>query len=146
MTPLSPAATSLSLAQVRRSSYHDVVRLQDISKLADVSGECAPDVGQRARRRGRAGGVHACAARPAARPSAHPLQSTLFQPRCRFPAAGIQSYTINGARVLFLRRRPQPRPPKGAVGASQCTICSRHLQACEMHHVDALWGAGRGGR
>lgn len=64
--------------QVRRSSYHDVVRQQDIAKLADVS--------------------------------------------------GIQSYTINGARVLFLRRRPQPRPPKGAVGASQCTVCSRHLQ------------------
>ena len=29
---------------------------------------------------------------------------------------------------MFLRRRPQPRPPKGAVGASLCTVCSRHLQ------------------
>ena len=30
--------------------------------------------------------------------------------------------------MVFLRRRPQPRPPKGAVGASLCTVCSRHLQ------------------
>ena len=42
--------------------------------------------------------------------------------------SGIQSYVINGSKVLFLRRRPQPRPPKGAVGASLCTVCSRHLQ------------------
>lgn len=72
-----------TIIQVRRSSYHDVVRAQDIAKLADV--------------------------------------------------AGVQSYTINGARVLFLRRRPQPRPPKGVVGASQCTICSRHLQDISLY-------------
>lgn len=42
--------------------------------------------------------------------------------------ANIQSYVINGSKVIFLRRRPQPRPPKGAVGASQCVVCSRHLQ------------------
>lgn len=64
--------------QVRRSSYHDVVKVGDVSRLADIS--------------------------------------------------GIQSYVINGSKVLFLRRRPQPRPPKGAVGASQCAVCSRHLQ------------------
>lgn len=75
--------TSETIIQVRRSSYHDVVRACDMAKLADVS--------------------------------------------------GIQSYTINGARVLFLRRRPQPRPPKGAVGASQCTICSRHLQDVSLY-------------
>lgn len=37
-------------------------------------------------------------------------------------------YTINSSKVIFLRRRPQPRPPKGAVGASVCTVCTRHLQ------------------
>jgi hypothetical protein len=42
--------------------------------------------------------------------------------------AGLQSYVINGSKVVFLRRRPQPRPPKGAVGASQCVVCTRHLQ------------------
>lgn len=64
--------------QVRRSSYHDVVKVQDISRFADIS--------------------------------------------------GVQGYTINSSKVIFLRRRPQPRPPKGAVGASLCTVCSRHLQ------------------
>lgn len=68
----------LICVQVRRSSYHDVVKMADISRLADIS--------------------------------------------------GIQAYVINGSKVVFLRRRPQPRPPKGAVGASQCVICSRHLQ------------------
>ena len=63
---------------MRRSSYHDVVKVGDVARLADIS--------------------------------------------------GIQSYVINGSKVLFLRRRPQPRPPKGAVGPSQCTVCARHLQ------------------
>lgn len=72
-----------TLLQVRRSSYHDVVKVQDISKLADIG--------------------------------------------------GVQSYVINGAKVLFLRRRPQPRPPKGAVGASQCTVCTRHLQDVSLY-------------
>lgn len=63
---------------MRRSSYHDVVKVADISRMADIS--------------------------------------------------SIQSYVINGSKVLFLRRRPQPRPPKGAMGASQCSVCSRHLQ------------------
>lgn len=70
-------------AQVRRSSYHDVVKVCDITRLADIS--------------------------------------------------GIQSYVINGSKVLFLRRRPQPRPPKGAVGASQCVVCSRHLQDVSLY-------------
>jgi hypothetical protein len=69
--------------QVRRSSYHDVVKVCDITRLADTS--------------------------------------------------GIQSYVINGSKVLFLRRRPQPRPPKGAVGASQCVVCSRHLQDISLY-------------
>lgn len=45
----------------------------------------------------------------------------------------IQSYVINGSKVLFLRRRPQPRPPKGAVGASQCAVCARHLQDVNLY-------------
>jgi hypothetical protein len=65
-------------AQVRRSSYHDVVKVADVARVADVG--------------------------------------------------GVQPYVINGSKVLFLRRRPQPRPPKGAAGASQCAACARHLQ------------------
>lgn len=76
----------LHAAQVRRSSYHDVVKVGDVARLADIS--------------------------------------------------GIQSYVINGSKVLFLRRRPQPRPPKGAVGASQCTVCARHLQ--DVSHYCSL--------
>jgi hypothetical protein len=44
------------------------------------------------------------------------------------PAPSPAGYTINSSKVIFLRRRPQPRPPKGAVGASLCSVCSRHLQ------------------
>lgn len=35
--------------------------------------------------------------------------------------------------MLFLKRRPQPRPPKGAVGASQCVVCARHLQDVNLY-------------
>lgn len=69
--------------QVRRSSYHDVVKVSDFAKLADIT--------------------------------------------------NIQSYVINGSKVVFLKRRPQPRPPKGAVGASQCVMCARHLQDVNLY-------------
>jgi hypothetical protein len=69
--------------QVRRSSYHDVVKVVDIMKVVNIS--------------------------------------------------QVQSYVINGSKVLFLRRRPQPRPPKGAVGASQCVVCARHLQDVNLY-------------
>jgi hypothetical protein len=72
---LNPTPSTL---QVRRSSYHDVVKVADVARVADVG--------------------------------------------------GVQPYVINGSKVLFLRRRPQPRPPKGAAGASQCAACARHLQ------------------
>ncbi|EFN59650.1 hypothetical protein CHLNCDRAFT_29200 [Chlorella variabilis] len=88
--PLAP------VLQVRRSSYHDVVKMADISRYADIG--------------------------------------------------GIQGYTINSSKVIFLRRRPQPRPPKGAVGASLCTVCSRHLQdvshycslQCKLDHLEGV--------
>ena len=81
---LTPFCFSLPKSmQVRRSSYHDVVKVADMGRLADIS--------------------------------------------------GIQSYVINGSKVLFLRRRPQPRPPKGAVGASMCTVCTRHLQDVSLY-------------
>ena len=51
---------------VRRSSYHDVVKIADMQKICSVQ--------------------------------------------------HVQSYVINGSKVFFLKRRPQPRPPKGAVG------------------------------
>lgn len=59
-----------------------------------------------------------------AQPPCHSASSLPRPPLIR-PAAG---YTINSSKVIFLRRRPQPRPPKGAVGASLCSVCSRHLQ------------------
>jgi hypothetical protein len=69
--------------QVRRSSYHDVVKVADIQKLVSVN--------------------------------------------------HVQNYVINGSKVFFLKRRPQPRPPKGAVGASQCIVCCRHLQDVNLY-------------
>lgn len=84
--PLLSPSPNCQTKQVRRSSYHDVVKIGEISKLADIT--------------------------------------------------GVQSYVINGAKVIFLRRRPQPRAPKGAVGASQCLVCSRHLQ--DISHFCSL--------
>ena len=62
---------------------------------------------------------------------------------------GVQSYVINASRVAFLKRRPQPRAPKGAAGASRCGVCARHLQdvsnfcslQCKLD-ADAAGGAG----
>jgi PLATZ transcription factor len=41
---------------------------------------------------------------------------------------GIQPYVINQAKVLFLKMRPQPRPPKGSGSISHCRHCARNLQ------------------
>ncbi|TVU08452.1 hypothetical protein EJB05_41857 [Eragrostis curvula] len=53
----------------------------------------------------------------------------------------VQSYTINGAKVIFLKQRPQSRPFKGS--GNVCLTCDRILQepfhfcclSCKVDHV-----------
>lgn len=44
----------------------------------------------------------------------------------------VQLYIINGAKVVFLRRRPQPKAPRGTSSNYTCTVCGRHLQVCAV--------------
>lgn len=71
------AAAPGGLLQIRRSTYHEVVKAGDLGRMADVS--------------------------------------------------GIQHYVINGAKVVFLRPRPQPRPPKGVAAPARCSVDGRQL-------------------
>lgn len=71
------AAASSGLLQIRRSTYHEVVKAADLGRMADV--------------------------------------------------AGVQHYVINGSKVVFLRPRPQPRPPKGVAAPSRCAVDGRQL-------------------
>ncbi|KAF6256617.1 PLATZ transcription factor-domain-containing protein [Scenedesmus sp. NREL 46B-D3] len=88
------------LLQIRRSTYHEVIKAADVSRMADVS--------------------------------------------------GIQHYVINGAKVLFLRPRPQPRPPKGVVAPARCAVDGRQLMdahssycslRCKLEVEDPLFAA-----
>ncbi|KAK9843897.1 hypothetical protein WJX84_006194 [Apatococcus fuscideae] len=84
------------LLQIRRSSYHDVLKVSDCCQAANVS--------------------------------------------------SIQTYIINADRVIFIRRRPLARVPKGpSLKVVRCSVCSRALQdsclfcslQCKLDATDA---------
>ena len=63
---------------------------------------------------------------------------------------GVQHYVINGAKVLFLCPRPQPRPPKGVAAPSRCAVDGRQLMdagarfcslRCKLEGEDAAYAA-----
>lgn len=98
--PLTCASLPPAILQIRRSTYHEVVKAADVSRLTDVS--------------------------------------------------GIQHYVINGAKVLFLRPRPQPRPPKGVVAPARCAVDGRQLMdahssycsmRCKLEMEDVVFAA-----
>ncbi|GAB2216153.1 hypothetical protein Droror1_Dr00023922 [Drosera rotundifolia] len=45
--------------------------------------------------------------------------------------SSVQAYTINGGKVIFIKKRPQNRQFKGAT--SYCTSCDRSLQEPHIH-------------
>jgi hypothetical protein len=91
------AAAPMGLLQIRRSTYHEVVKAADLARLADV--------------------------------------------------VGIQHYVINGAKVVFLRPRPQPRPPKGVTAPSRCAVDGRQLMDASAHYCSLqVGGTGTWGR
>ncbi|CAN1225483.1 Protein RGF1 INDUCIBLE TRANSCRIPTION FACTOR 1 [Linum grandiflorum] len=46
----------------------------------------------------------------------------------RIDCSYIQPYTINSAKVIFLKQRPQSRSGKAATSANFCSTCDRILQ------------------
>ncbi|KAJ0701716.1 putative transcription repressor PLATZ family [Helianthus annuus] len=95
------------LLQVRRYVYHDVVRLEDLENLIDCSN------------------------------IQHIFIVYLFhyQNSLKYLLTRLiipsQAYTINSAKVLFIKKRPQNRQFKGA--GNYCTSCDRSLQEPFIH-------------
>src|SRR5512147_2859574 len=62
-------------------------------------------------------GVFACAVHVRSQ-----LQCSLTHVLLLLHPAGVQPYVINGAKVLFLRSRPQPRAPKATSAPSRYVL------------------------
>jgi hypothetical protein len=161
--------------QIRRSTYHEVLKVNEAVDLLDVTGE-APGVSLGVRvgcwrvwvgekgvqglrthdgvadvlhTVGPSAGVFmvvhispcwlAAAAithspsNPSCIQSWPALSLPYLSPTSTLPPSstptGVQPYSINNNKVLFLRPRPQPRPPKGPItpGTNACAVDGRQL-------------------
>jgi hypothetical protein len=102
--------------------------------------------------------VHISLCWPAAAVCTHPISNhglprtnPYLSPSCTLPPSsnpiGVQPYSINNNKVLFLRPRPQPRPPKGPVnpGTNACAVDGRQLMDPGDTYCSIRWGGGDGG-
>lgn len=118
------------LVQVRRYVYHDVVRLEDIERLIDCSNvQVIPIEGEFFFLFSLFDLILKIF--QSFLPKAVVLSCILTDTMFSILLYLLQAYTINSAKVVFIKKRPQSRQFKGS--GNYCTSCDRCLQEPYIH-------------